>query len=196
LTYLDISYTRMFGPMRAQKVFASLRSLVHLQMGGLAFKLSIPSEISSLPNLTHFYCEDSDITGSLDFILDMPSIREIWMDRNPGLTGTIPSSIGNTSTTLQRISLSGCSLTGTIPSGIGNLVNLQQLWLSDNKLNGTIPNTLTSLPKFINFDVSNNNLTGFLPPAMCNVTTVCVDCAAVKCCCCSCCKSSSCAASG
>lgn len=194
LTYLDVSYTRMFGPMRAQAVFPTLRRLQHLQMGGLKFNLPIPSEISNLPNLTHFYCDNSGITGSLNFLLDMPAIQEIWLDRNPGLTGTIPSAIGNTTTTLTSISLSECSLSGPIPFGMGNLVNLQKLWLSGNKLNGTIPFTLARLPDFVNFDVSNNNLTGVLPPALCNVTSVCVDCSEVKCCCCSCCTSSTCTA--
>jgi Leucine-rich repeat (LRR) protein len=201
LTHLDVSYTIMFGPMRAKTVFSNLRSLEQIQMGGLAFNQSIPTEISNLPNLTRFYCDYSDITGSLDFIMDMPSIFEIWMDRNLGLKGTIPSAIGTKSTILQSISLTDCSLTGTIPSGMGNLVKLQQLWLSDNHLTGTIPNTLAGLPQFHTFDVSNNKLTGDLPLAMCNVTAVaweelCVDCSEVECCCCSCCTSLSCPASG
>ena len=183
--------------MRAQDVFSNLRSLQEIQMGGLAFGQSIPTEISSLQNLTRFYCDNSDITGTLDFILDMPSIFEIWMDQNPGLKGTIPSAIGTKSTILQSISFTECSLSGTIPGGIGNLVDLQQLWLSDNMLTGRIPATLAGLSQFHTFDVANNELTGVLPSAMCNVTAVawqelCVDCSEVKCCCCTCCWSNCC----
>lgn len=169
-------------------------------MGGLAFNESIPTVISNLPNLTHFYCENSNVTETLDFLLDMPSILEIWMDGNPGLTGTIPSAIGDKSTVLQSISFSKCSLKGTIPSELGNLVALQQLSLSDNMLTGTIPDSLSRLSTFSTFDVSNNLFTGTLPSRMCNVTAtaweeLCVDCSEVECCCCSCCTSSTCPSS-
>ena len=189
----------MFGPMRAPEIFSKLRSLVQLEMGGLSFDQPIPTEISNLPNLTSFYCDNSGINGTLDFILDMPSIFEIWMDRNPGITGTIPNAIGGKSTILQSMSFSQCSLTGTIPSGMGNLVDLQQLWIERNKLTGTIPLSLVGLSQFYSFDVSDNLLSGSIPEQMCNATVagiaftdLCVDCKEVTCCCCSCCKSPTC----
>jgi len=142
LTHLDISYTMMFGPMRAQQVFGNLRNLVEISMGGNSYNESIPSEISSLPKLANFYCDYADIIGTLDFIVEMPSIFEIWMDDNPRLTGTIPHKIGTKSTILQSISFTGCGLSGSIPTELGSLLFLQQLWLSGNSLTGTIPTTL------------------------------------------------------
>jgi Leucine-rich repeat (LRR) protein len=196
LTALDVSYTLMFGPMRATAVFGKLRSLVQLEMGGNSYNQSIPIEISTLPNLTNFYCDNADITGDLNFMLDMPSIFEIWLDRNPALGGTIPSGIGTKSSTLQSISFSECALEGQIPSELGSLTLLQQLWLNNNQLTGNIPTTLSGMIQFYSFDVSNNQLVGDLPTAMCTAITpwqdLCTDCDTVKCCCCTCCKSTTC----
>ena len=183
--------------MRADQTFRNLRQLRQLQMGGLDFDSSIPTEIANLPNLTRFYCDNSAITGTLDFIAEMPSIFEIWMDRNPRLNGKIPNSIGNKSTILQSMSFSKCSLTGTIPESIGDLVDLQQLRLDDNLLTGTIPTSLASLVQLYSLDLSGNNLVGNLPEEFCESRDVpfddlCFDCEEVTCCCCSCCKSDSC----
>ena len=63
-----------------------------------------------------------------------------------GLTGSIPSSLGNL-TNLIALHLSLNQLTGSIPSSLGSLTNLTQLSLDDNQLSGTIPAELGNLTR-------------------------------------------------
>ena len=61
-----------------------------------------------------------------------------------GLTGEIPSEIGNL-TNLTYLNLRSNQLTGSIPPEIGNLTNLTRLWLNDNQLTGSIPPEIGNL---------------------------------------------------
>jgi Leucine-rich repeat (LRR) protein len=80
---------------------------------------------------------------------------------NSGLTGEIPSEIGNL-TNLTKLYLNGNQLTGSIPPEIGNLTNLTRLKLTTNQLTGGIPESICDLNiEFSNsnyFNISNNQL--------------------------------------
>ena len=60
---------------------------------------------------------------------------------NSGLTGDIPSEIGNL-TNLTYLKLRDNQLIGSIPPEIGNLSNLTGLYLQDNQLSGIIPDEI------------------------------------------------------
>ncbi len=85
------------------------------------------------------------------------------LDRsNNGLTGSIPSEIGNL-INLEYLFLNGNELSGEIPSNIGNLENLKELYLYDNDLSGPIPSELSNLSNLTHFFLYNNQLSGTFP---------------------------------
>ena len=70
------------------------------------------------------------------------------------------------------IDLSGSGLTGEIPSEIGNLTNLTDLELGDNQLTGQIPVEIGNLNDLTVLDLSDNQLTGLIPPEIGNLTSL------------------------
>ena len=75
---------------------------------------------------------------------------------NSGLTGEIPSEIGNL-TNLTYLRLNHNQLTGSIPLEIGNLINLTDLMLNNNQLSGIIPDEICNLEN-CSFWLSTNQL--------------------------------------
>jgi hypothetical protein len=90
---------------------------------------------------------------------------------NKGLTGSIPSEIGNL-TNLTNLNLRSNQLTGSIPPEIGNLTNLTELFLRSNELTGSIPSEIGNLTNLTYLLLYNNQLTGSIPPEIGNLTNL------------------------
>jgi len=90
---------------------------------------------------------------------------------NSGLTGSIPSEIGNL-TNLTYLYLYNNELSGSIPPEIGNLTNLTWLWLYDNQLTGSIPSSIGNLTNLTGLFLNNNQLTGRIPSEIGNLTNL------------------------
>ncbi|KAH9698780.1 protein kinase domain-containing protein [Citrus sinensis] len=88
-----------------------------------------------------------------------------------GLTGTIPSYLGNLSS-LQTLVLSHNWFSGTIPKEIGNLTKLKELRLRYNKLQGEIPEELGNLAELEVLVLNNNLLTGTIPASIFNLSSI------------------------
>ena len=190
----DCSYTLYHGPLRGE-AFANTNNLVYLYIGGNAFNTTIPSQLAQLPKLKYMYGEYADIKGDLSFIADMPEIKEIWMDRNPMITGTIPTEIGLASN-LKSLSVTECGLTGTLPTELASL-RLQQLWFYSNQLSGEIPSELGQVESLTRLGLENNTMVGTMPQEICDnrspmgllgkLEADCQDGGSVQCDCCTCC---------
>ena len=163
---LDIANSMITGDL-AGAAFENLSSLRFLLMDGVQFNSTIPSEIARLPSLEYLFATDAMITGDLSYMESMPVIFEHWIDRNPGLGGTIPSFLGSL-TTLQSFSIAECGFTGTIPESLGNLGLMQQMWLYGNQLSGEIPASLGNLSFMRIFEVEENNLSDSMPQSICD----------------------------
>ena len=74
----------------------------------------------------------------VDYSIENTTVLNLY---NQGLTGSIPSEIGNL-TNLKKLYLSYNDLTGSIPPEIGNLTNLTSLHLESNQLTGIIPDEI------------------------------------------------------
>eukprot|EP00257_Ricinus_communis_P016259 XP_015574373.1 probable LRR receptor-like serine/threonine-protein kinase At1g67720 [Ricinus communis] len=81
-----------------------------------------------------------------------------------GISGSIPSSIGNLSA-ITHLWLGENKLYGSIPD-MSALKDLQTLHLDNNQLEGTIPQSLGQLKGLHEIFLQNNNLTGKIPSSL------------------------------
>jgi Leucine-rich repeat (LRR) protein len=192
LIEFDCSYSLYHGALRGE-VFPNLSELKHLVMGGNSYNSSVPTELSQLQNLKWLFIDYADLTGDISFLTSMGSLKEVWLDTNPNLKGSIPASIGKLSA-LESLSVTNCGLTGTIPSQVGSMSNMEQLWFYGNALTGRIPTEMGNLNRMRILELENNMLTGSMPTAVCfnrspigSVAILKADCETVSCPCCSSC---------
>ena len=191
----DCSYTLYFGPLDGN-MWSGLTNLDYLVMDGNAYNMSLPQQLVSLPNLKYLYVGFSFLEGHFDFMSQMSNIIEFWVDDNPQMGGSIPTTIGQV-TTLKSFSATDCALTGTIPTELGLLTGMIQMWFYDNLLHGTIPTELANLINLQTFQVQKNDLTGTMPSGVCSRMTpfgrlqdLGADCSPIVTCgCCTCCGS-------
>lgn len=165
LKELDFSYTLYFGHLDGA-AFENLSDLKYLVMDGNAYNSSLPTQIVNLPELEYLYAGFSFVEGDLSFVPQMPKIFELWIDDNPGLSGSIPATIGQ-ATTLVSLSATNCDLTGTLPTQLGQLTDMIQMWLYDNAFTGTIPTELGNLVKMKILNLQKNELVGEMPATIC-----------------------------
>jgi len=194
LVNFDISFAFFTGGLTEEN-FEGLDKLSFVDLDGNAFNSTIPSVFGRLPSLEFLYLSDSFLSGDLSYMQGMSSIREHWIDTNPGLKGPIYDFIGDI-TTLESWSMTFNSVTGTLPTTLGNLENMQQMWLYSNQLTGTIPPELGNLSSMKILQLEGNALSGSMPPEICANTafptmiieTLGADCDVVDCSCCTCCS--------
>ncbi|KAF5803706.1 putative leucine-rich repeat domain superfamily [Helianthus annuus] len=126
--------------------------------------------ISNLdPNFLNFNCIISPSHGPIsiqsanwDSFSFSSTIESIEFRANPGLTGQIPTSVGNLKK-LQSLVLIDNGLSGGLPVRIGKLTQLKWLVLSGNLLKGKIPESYGDLSELLILDLSRKSLSGSLP---------------------------------
>ena len=139
-----------------------LQSLTQLWLFNNLFdKPQIPSSWASLVSL-----QDLELDGVSGVL---PSyIGQAWLDLvhlvmiNGELTGEFVSGICSLQQ-LQDLRLFGNSLTGELPLCVCQLRSVQIFEISDNQLTGSIPYCFGSLSALTTFYLSRNNFTGTLP---------------------------------
>lgn len=148
----DCSHTLYYGPLEDAS-FAGLDSLEYLAMGYNRYESALPSALVNLPSLEFLYVQDSDLTGSLDFVSDMDLLFEFWFDFNQ-VTGTIPSDVP---ATLVSLSATNNLLTGTIPRTLGDLTLMSKSDFS--LLKRTLASSLCVLTIFVFASQDNSGCT-------------------------------------
>ncbi|KAB2621961.1 LRR receptor-like serine/threonine-protein kinase [Pyrus ussuriensis x Pyrus communis] len=132
---------------------------------------SIPDQLSSLLNLTHFWVDDNNLTGAIpDWIGKSSSLYAISLAYN-NFEGSIPNALGRL-TSLGRFVIPSNKLSGTVPSSIYNISSIYYITATQNQLHGELPqNVGTTLPNLEIFaggklrflDFAENGLPGKLP---------------------------------
>ncbi len=90
---------------------------------------------------------------------DLEYVSELWIIQEPGVTGTIPGTIGNlTRATDIRIAMT--SVYGGIPSAFKHMNSLRKLSLYDNELTGSLPLWLADMDQLESFGFEGNRLDG------------------------------------
>ena len=161
----DCSYTIYMGPLQGS-TFAPLTNLKYLVIDGNSFNSALPEELITLPELKFLYAGFSNLEGDLEFIQRMPKIFELWLDDNPALKGTLPTTMGLVKT-LASFSATNCELFGTLPTELGVMMEMEQLWLYDNHLTGDIPTQLNDLYNLKILNLQKNKLLGQVPQGVC-----------------------------
>jgi Leucine-rich repeat (LRR) protein len=108
------------------------------------------------------------VHGSLLFFSTPIELVEFWIDINPGITGTIPTTFDKVPN-LNSLSLSELSLTGTLPTEIALLTDMTQMWYYGNALTGTIPTEFGLFTSVTLLSLHDNQLTGDVPTSICEI---------------------------
>lgn len=95
-------------------------------------------------------------------------VQSLRLDDN-GLTGTLPSELGDLSE-LVTLDLASNEVSGPIPAELGELTRLQTLSMTSNQLTGSIPAELGDLGDLVTLQLGGNLLSGPPPTALGNLS--------------------------
>ncbi|KAL0903316.1 hypothetical protein M5K25_027686 [Dendrobium thyrsiflorum] len=162
------------GPIPASLPNAS--KLYIIDMSNNKFNGIIPSGLGRLRGLSVVKLEYNQLEANdhsswqfLDALTNCSHLKILSLLDNK-LSGTLPQSIANLSTTVQWVTFNFNQISGSIPSGIGNLVNLITLTLGSNLLTGAIPESIGKLARLELLNLNHNMLTKTLPSSIGNLT--------------------------
>ncbi|KAL3523127.1 hypothetical protein ACH5RR_015961 [Cinchona calisaya] len=155
---------------------ANSSKLSSIELSQNKFTGSIPNSLGSLSLLELLNLSDNDFTSyssslELSFITSLVNckyLRILGVSNNP-LHGFLPASIGNLSTSVERLYAYGCKIRGNIPDGIGNLSSLIILSLYNNQLSGSLPSTVKDLQKLQQIDLHMNQLSKVALDFLCDL---------------------------
>ena len=124
------------------------------------FSGNIPSELGLLSKLQIWVATDNLLSGPVpENLWSFPSLLGLDIDKNAGLSGTIPTNIQLS----WGFNIAETSMGGTIPSEVGLLSNFLYITVEHTQVTGTIPTEITNLGKLTYLLVNDNSLTGTFP---------------------------------
>ncbi|CAI9759080.1 unnamed protein product [Fraxinus pennsylvanica] len=138
------------------------------------FTGQISNSFGELRFLEILYLNGNNLTSAspeLSFISSLTNcrfLRTLSVNGNP-LSGILPASVGNMSSSLRFLYAVNCDLRGTIPYEIGNLSNLIDLSLFQNHLTGLIPSTVRNMRSLQALVIFGNKLSGSIPVSICEL---------------------------
>ena len=97
---------------------------------------------------------------------------ELWLHKNPYLSGTLPDELGKLSNYLTDMRLSKTAVGGRIPDSITELTQLSRFTAGDAQFTGTLPANISKLENLQFFEFNENGLTGNIPSGMESMTNL------------------------
>ncbi|RZR75056.1 hypothetical protein BHM03_00048692 [Ensete ventricosum] len=174
LEELNINDNRFDGPLPIS--LSNATNLNNIQLYENRFTGTIPRGLGSLQKVFHFDLSYNQLEarnaaewGFLEDLANCSSLKYLQLTSN-NLSGFLPQSIGNFSTTLMWFEFDDNHIAGSIPADIGNLVSLTSVRMKSNLLTGGIPAALGSLAKLEIIDLSGNRFTGGIPATLGNLS--------------------------
>ncbi|XP_035546554.1 probable LRR receptor-like serine/threonine-protein kinase At3g47570 [Juglans regia] len=146
--------------------------LIKVDLSNNSFSGLIPKTLGNLRLLQLLNLELNNLTieslelSIFSYFSNNAYLNQLLLSMNP-LNGVIPNSIGNLSSFLKTIDLTGCNIKGNIPIDIGNLSRLTYMSLGGNDLAGPIPTTIGRLSMLERLKLFGNRLKGPIPSDVC-----------------------------
>ncbi|KAJ8762042.1 hypothetical protein K2173_006644 [Erythroxylum novogranatense] len=161
------------------KSISNASSLVLLDLAENLLTGAIPITFGNLEFLEYIGLDSNHLTHDpsvpeLNFMTSLTNCRHmrVLIIYGNNLTGVFPPSIGNLSTTFEKIDASNCNIFGKMPDGLGNLSNLISLSLTNNDLTGPIPQTFLKLTSMQRLNLSYNMLQESIPSDLCEMRSL------------------------
>uniref|UniRef100_A0ACD5YD89 Uncharacterized protein n=1 Tax=Avena sativa TaxID=4498 RepID=A0ACD5YD89_AVESA len=191
LVYLGLAQNILTGRIPST-IGNRLPNLERLSMSGNRFEGLIPSSLTNASKLQRIDLGYNSLVGPVPSLGSLADLQQLVLQSNSleaegwefivslascarlhildmsgnALNGSFPRSVGNLSTSLQRLNLGNNQIVGTIPVEIFNLRNLQLLAMDNNLLTGVIPSVIGNLHQLFILTLSGNNFSGQIPPTI------------------------------
>ncbi|KAG4213406.1 hypothetical protein ERO13_A01G054500v2 [Gossypium hirsutum] len=137
----------------------------------------IPFTLGNLRDLQVLDIADNDLSSTLSsskssFLSSLENCRflsYLSFARNPLISGYLPASIGNQSSSLRHFDASSCNISGRIPGDIGKWNLVEYVDFSGNQFSGTIPDRVCVRKNNLRYlSLHENQLEGILPLSLIN----------------------------
>ncbi|XP_074282474.1 uncharacterized protein LOC141606994 [Silene latifolia] len=150
--------------------FRYFYNLSELTIGGnyLTGDINFVNTLVNCSQLTILHFGSNNISGILPkSVANLSTSLEWFITEDTLISGTIPAGITNLASLVDLV-MDNCKLTGSIPHDIGKLQFLENIHLFSNRLSGKIPNSLGNLSFLSSLGLQNNILEGSIPPSLGN----------------------------
>ncbi|RZS18963.1 hypothetical protein BHM03_00051311 [Ensete ventricosum] len=174
LTTLFLQYNQLTGTIPSE--IGNLVNLTLCFLGGNHLVGTIPKSLGSLTSLDALILGTNELQARnaaewsfLDALANCTLLRILDISYND-LSGVLPKSIANLSTSLEELHIEGNRIAGSIAEEIGNLVSLTKVTMWLNLLGGAIPATLGRPSGLGQVNLGGNLLVGEIPATLGNLT--------------------------
>lgn len=117
-------------------------------------------------DIASLYLGPNNLQGSLpDEIFLLNDMTTFQVIMNPGLTGSIPSTVAKLQN-LEILNLNKNYLSGGIPESLLSLPSLTTLWMDENSFEGSIPTMQEGETTLKWWSCNNCGLTGRMPDSL------------------------------
>ncbi|KAL2230329.1 probable LRR receptor-like serine/threonine-protein kinase At3g47570 [Sesamum indicum] len=172
LRWLQLSYNQLGGLIPT--CLSNISSLELIDLTSNFFGGPVP-RLGKLPHLSVLQIGGNPIKDDINFISSLTNctnLQDLYIYENPYLSGSLPRSIGNFSSDLTYLVISGTQIHGEVPLSIGNLVGLRRLALYNNNLEGPIPLDMGKLSSLQELYLGANRFKNQLPSSFGNMTSL------------------------